>query len=697
MEEVPEPRLKDNYVKIRTTLSLISTGTERMLVEFGKSNLLNKARQQPDKVRMVLDKIRTDGLLPTLDAVRSQMETLLPLGYCNVGVVAEVGRGVTEFSIGDRVVSNGPHAEVVCVPKNLCARVPGEVSEEQAAITVLAAIGLQGVRLAQPTIGECFVVVGLGLIGLLTVQILLAQGCRVLAVDFDSGRLELASQFGADIVNLTHSEDPISAAAKFSRGRGVDGVLIAASTKSNDPVHQAATMCRKRGRIILIGVTGLKLSRADFYEKELTFQVSCSYGPGRYDKDYEDAGNDYPVGYVRWTEQRNFEAVLDLVSTGSIKVSPLISHHYSIENVSDAYDLLLSGKSFQGVIIHYEAATDSTKIEPSPAAIQLQGIVPDSRTFTVGILGAGNYAGRTLLPAFKSPHVNFRTIVSNGSVRATQLGRKLGVSQVASDPSAVFDDPEVNLVIIATQHDSHAEYVLRALETGKHVFVEKPLCMNLDELDKIRREIEKRNVQIMVGFNRRFSPLVEKTRLLLSSATGPKAFIMTVNAGFIPADHWVHDPAIGGGRILGEGCHFIDLLRYLSGSPIAAYALAVLDGNQHSNSTRDSASITLTFEDGSIGTIHYLSNGHKRFPKERLEIFSAGRILRIDNFRELRGWGWSGFSSQRLWRQDKGQRACVSAFLEGISNGAGVPIPLGELLEVSKVSIELQQLADTAG
>src|ERR1700719_1450906 len=356
LAEVPAPRAGSGQLLIHTTASLVSAGTERMLLEFGKANWVDKVRQQPDKVRMVLDKVRADGLAVTLEAVRSKLDRPLAPGYCNVGRVAEFGLGVEGFAVGDRVVSNGKHAELVCVPKNLCARIPDSVSDESAAFAVLAAIGLQGIRLAKPTLGECVAVTGLGLIGLLTVQMLRAQGCRVLGLDLDPGRLILARQFGAElVVNSGKGADVLAAAQTFSRGRGVDAVIVTASTKSNEPVNQAAKMCRTRGRIVLVGVTGLELSRADFYEKELSFQVSCSYGPGRYDPAYEEGGQDYPVGFVRWTEQRNFEAALDLMASGQLDVAPLITHRFPLERASDAYALLTSGEPSLGILLEYPA------------------------------------------------------------------------------------------------------------------------------------------------------------------------------------------------------------------------------------------------------------------------------------------------------------------------------------------------------
>ncbi len=692
--DVPAPRPSAGQVCIQTAATLVSAGTERMLVEFGKANWLDKARQQPDKVRMVLDKVRTDGLATTVEAVQSKLDQPLALGYCNVGLVAAIGDNVEGFAIGERVASNGKHAEVVCVSKNLCAKVPDGVSDEAASFTVLAAIGLQGIRLVNPTMGECIVVTGLGLIGLLTVQMLRAQGCRVLGIDYDPARLALARQFGADVANPGAGDDVLAVAQAFSRGRGVDAVIITASTKSNEPVSQAANMCRQRGRIVLVGVVGLELSRADFYEKELSFQVSCSYGPGRYDANYEEGGNDYPLGFVRWTEQRNFEAVLDLLASGRLDVAPLISHRFALERAVEAYDLLSSGGPSLGILLQYPGAArqpEGALERRTVSLLERSHSAPGKAN--VAFLGAGNYAGRVLIPAFKAAGATLETVVSGGGVSAVHYGHKHGFAQASTDVAAVLGDASVDTVVIATRHDAHARQVLSALRAGKHVFCEKPLCLTLDDLASIESEATSRpGQQLMVGFNRRFAPQVVKIKQLLTAVAEPKSFVMTVNAGAIPADHWTQDKAVGGGRIVGEGCHFIDLLRHLAGARIVAHHVVGMGDHPAVEITDDKATITLEFANGSFGSIHYLANGDKGFPKERLEVFCAGRVLQLDNFRKLRGWGWKGFSRMNLWRQDKGQGACASAFVAAVKQGASCPIPFDEILEVSRASIELQQV-----
>jgi predicted dehydrogenase/threonine dehydrogenase-like Zn-dependent dehydrogenase len=661
-----------------------------MLVDFGKANLLQKARQQPDKVRMVLDKVRTDGLIPTIHAVRNKLEQPLPMGYSNVGRVLEVGAGVEGFSIGERVVSNGKHAEIVCVSRNLCARIPESVSDEAASFTVVSAIALQGIRLVAPSLGESMVVTGLGLIGLITVQLLRAHGCRVLGVDFDPDKLALAREFGAETVDLSSGQDPVHAAARFSRGRGVDGVIITASTKSNEPVHQAANMCRKRGRIVLVGVAGLELSRADFYEKELTFQVSCSYGPGRYDAAYEEQGQDYPFGFVRWTEQRNFEAVLDMMAEGRLDVTRLISHRFPLEQAAEAYKLLSDHKPCLGIVLDY--GTEKTpRATGSAHAVQINLSAPVlAGRAVIGIVGSGNYASQVLIPAFKNTHARLKVVVSAQGVSGVFVARRNGIEEASSRTDVLFADSEVNTVVIATRHDLHAGQVISALRAGKHVFVEKPLVLNLNELHLVKKtydELIRSNKRplLMVGFNRRFAPQVVKIKSLLQGIRAPKSFIMTVNAGHIPAEHWTQDRAIGGGRIIGEGCHFIDLLRHLAGVRISGFKAHCLGGG--SPGVEDKATILLEFEDGSTGAIHYLANGHKSFPKERLEVFCEGAILQLDNFRGLRGFGWKGFSRMNLWRQDKGQAECVRRFVAAIEGGLDSPIPYDQLVEVAEITI----------
>lgn len=685
--EAPSPNVSKGSILINSKVSLISAGTERMLVDFGKASFLDKARQQPEKVKMVLEKIQTDGLLTTIEAVQSKLGQPLPLGYCNVGVIEEVGKGVEGFTKGDRVLSNGPHADVVRVPKNLCAKIPETVSNEAASFAVVASIGLQGIRLANPTLGESVVVTGVGLIGLLTVQLLRAQGCRVLAIDYDQGKLGLAKKFGAEICNPGNGEDPVAAGMAFSRGTGVDAVLITASTKSSDPVTDAARMSRKRGRIVLVGVTGLELNRADFYEKELTFQVSCSYGPGRYDTNYEDKGLDYPLPFVRWTEQRNFEAVLDMMSAGVINTELLITHRFIFEEAQKAYSVLTDDRSALGILLQYPSEHKSRHNKSVKLGSEGSEVKPTSPA--IGFVGAGNYAARVLIPAFKKAGAKLHTISTSGGINGVIHGCKSGFQNATTDTDALINDNDVNTLAIVTQHNTHANFVSKALAAGKHVFVEKPLAINLEELERVKEAYTNAGDKLlMVGFNRRFSPQVQKMKSLLSSVNEPKTFIMTMNAGEIPADHWTQQLDVGGGRILGEACHFIDLMRFLAGSEIVSVNARRMGKNDACQVTEDKASITLGFADGSHGTVHYFANGAQSFPKERVEVFTAGRVLQLDNFRKLKGYNWPGFKKMNLWRQDKGQLPCCEQFIHSIEQGCQSPIDPREIFEVAKVSIE---------
>lgn len=746
--EVPHPAVQPGKLIIQTAVSLISSGTERMLVEFGKAGYLEKARQQPDKVKQVIDKIKTDGLMPTIEAVRSKLGQPLPLGYSNVGRIVDAGFNIkgSGFSLGDRVVSNGPHAEFVCVQKNLVAKIPDTVSDEDAVFTVIGAIGLQGVRLAQPTLGERFVVIGLGLIGLLTVQILLANGCRVLGIDIDKHRCVLANKFGAETVNLQNGEDHIDILKSFNLGLSADGVIITASTKSNNPVHLAAQMCRKRGRIILVGMSGLELNRFDFYEKELSFQVSCSYGPGRYDPEYEEKGYDYPIGFVRWTAQRNFETVVDLIASGKIDVKPLITHRFRFEVADKAYDLITEGKEPSlAVVLNYEnkfasqeeltkfkdreelQTTNTLQEDDSERKILSEKLkekhersddekrgtdIEDGRTVilqsktsntseikiaasspVIGLIGAGSFTGQVLLPAIHKTGAKLKIIASSGGVTGTHLGKKYGFEESTTDVERIFASSEINTVFITTRHNSHASFVIKALNAGKHVFVEKPLCIHEKELFKILNAYNaiktiQPDIKIMVGFNRRFSAHIVKIKSLIKTVNEPKSIIMTVNAGMLPPDHWAQDMEIGGGRIIGEVCHFIDLLRFLTGEKIVKYDKGVME-----NFMRDTLTINLSFADGSIGSIHYFANGSKAFPKEILKVFCGGKVLELNNFKVLHGFGWKDFKKMKLWRQDKGHLNEIRSFVHAISNGSPSPIPFEEINEVTKISLDLGSIS----
>jgi len=695
--ESPAPMLSTKSLKIATNVSLISAGTERMLVNFGKSSYIEKARQQPEKVRMVIDKVITDGLKTTYDSVKSKLSQPIPLGYSNVGVVQEISSEVSGFKIGDRVVSNGPHADIVCVKKNLCARIPDCVDDDSAAFTIVGSIALQGVRLAKPSLGESFVVIGAGLIGLIAIQLLKANGCNVLAIDLDEAKLDLAAKFGAETCNPGTGGDVLSHASAFSRGRGVDGVIIAASTQSNEPIKQAAQICRVRGRVVLVGVVGLNLDRADFYEKEINFQVSCSYGPGRYDSSYEDDGNDYPIGYVRWTEQRNFEAFLDLLASGAINVKSLISSRFDFTHASEAYNELSSNEASLGILLDY--GTEIQKRLTSHIDLGTEQFFSADKP-SLGFIGAGNYASRILIPAFKKAGAQLHTLVSANGINSVVYGKRAGFSRSSTNVNEMINDSSLNTVVIATQHNTHSKYVAEALDANKNVWVEKPLAIDSDGLSLIKTAYTKahnrlgdssKGPQLMVGFNRRFSPHIQKIKSLLSTTEASKSIIITINAGFIAKDHWTQDPLIGGGRIIGEGCHFIDLMRYLMGERIISVNGRAMISKDQKSVMLDSSSITLGFEGGSFGTIFYLANGSSNFPKERVEVFTDGKVLQLDNYRSLKGFGWKDFKKMNLFSQDKGQEACASAFMNAVHTG--IPcIPADEIFEVARVTLEANEI-----
>jgi predicted dehydrogenase/threonine dehydrogenase-like Zn-dependent dehydrogenase len=683
--DVPVPAASGAKVVIQSRASLISAGTERMLVEFGRGNVLDNARAQPDKVRDVIAKVRTDGLLTTIDAVKSKLATPIPLGYCSAGVVVDVGPNVSRFRPGDRVVSNGPHAEYVVVPHTLVAKIPENVSLENAAFTPIAAIGLQGIRLAQPTLGETVVVYGLGLIGLLCVQLLRANGCNVIGIDRSASHLALAESLGARVLD-GGAIDVVAQVNALTDSRGADAVLLTLASDSDDPVRESARMSRKRGRIVLVGVTGLNLARDEFFKKELTFQVSCSYGPGRYDPQYEDQGVDYPVGYVRWTEQRNFEAILGAMASGALDPSPLITHRFDFSEAPRAYDLIAGSASSIGVVLQYPEPSANGNGTSLRRIERVPNVAPAKDVISAGVIGAGNFASRILIPLLKQHGARLRTIVSGGPSGAIAAD-SFGFERVTTDVDDVFADPSIDTVFVITRHDTHASFVTRALESGKNVFVEKPLAITTDELEDVASVARSSNGLLLVGFNRRFAPLTREVIAEVSRRSGPLAVNITVNAGAIPREHWTQNASVGGGRIIGEGCHFIDLARALVGHEIVR--LDVTAASTHSGQMVDDVALmSLGFADGSIASIAYLANGAKTYPKERVECFFDGRTLSIDNWRKLHRFGLRAPLFEMSKRQDKGHSAEVEAWLRALKQGGPPPIPLDELIEVSRWSID---------
>ena len=685
LEEVPVPRVGSGKVLIKTHRTLVSLGTEKMLVSFGQANLLDKARSQPEKVKQVIDKMKTDGIQPTLEAVFRKLGTPLPLGYSQAGEVVEVGKGVTEFSPGDRVVSNGNHAEYVAVPKNLVAKIPEGVSYEEASFTVVGAIGLQGIRLVQPTLGETVAVIGLGLIGLITAQLLKANGCKVVGFDLDEDKLKRAESYGITAVN-SGKQDPVRFMEEFTGQVGADAVIITASTKSNDVIKQSANMSRKRGRIVLVGVVGLDIDRADFYEKELSFQVSCSYGPGRYDEEYEQRGNDYPLPFVRWTEKRNFEAILEAIRNGSLDVQSLITERVKLEDYLEIYGDMGRGNSIASILEY-----PGSNIEQGTSNIQRRTISISSPSYksskgTIAIVGAGNFTQAMILPALDKVGASMKYVVSSGGLSSTTLAKKYKIPNSTTDLDAVLSDEEVDGVVITTQHNLHAGMTIQSLRAGKQVFVEKPLALKPEELDEIISSVEETGSTVTVGFNRRFSPHAEKMRALIGERPGPMNVIATMNAGHIPPDVWVHDLESGGGRIVGEACHYVDLITYLTGSKVMEVSMQAMGTDPKENT--DNASIHLKYENGSLGVINYFANGNKSYSKERVEVYYQGNNLILDNFRRLDGYGFGvGFTSKILkTKQDKGHHKQFELLTKRWKEGGEPLIPFDEIVNTTKAT-----------
>jgi predicted dehydrogenase/threonine dehydrogenase-like Zn-dependent dehydrogenase len=675
LEEVPDPLVKTGAVLIKTTRSLVSLGTERMLVEFGKAGLIEKARQQPERVKQVLDKMKTDGIVPTLEAVFNKLNQPLPLGYCSAGIVEAVGKSVQGLCIGDRVASNGNHAEFVCVPENLTAKVPDNVSDEEAAFTVIGSIGLEGIRLCNPSFGETIVVIGLGLIGLVTAELLIANGCRVIGYDFDQQKVEIALAKGVLAFNPAHGSDPVKFVMQATNAIGADSVIITASNKSDEIIHQAAEMSRKRGRIILVGVIGLNIRRADFYEKELTFQVSCSYGPGRYDENYEQKGHDYPIGYVRWTEKRNFVTILNAISSGQLDVKPLISERVPLGDFEQIYGDMRKQGSIASILVY---PTESKRTN----SVSINSQTFEGKKGVFGIIGAGNFTSSTVIPCMKAAGANMKYIASAGGLSAKILAKKGNISKATSDYREILKDQDVDTVIITTRHNLHAKMVIESLQAGKNVFVEKPLCLTEEELQQIvSAKFDTRNSQLLVGFNRRFAPLAQKMKQLLGE--GPKNIIATMNAGFISSNSWLHDLEVGGGRIIGEACHYIDLCTFLAGSKARAVCMNSMGTDSQENT--DNASILLKYDNGTNAVINYFSNGSKAYSKERIEVYNQEKTLILDNWRILKGYGTKSFSGKKN-KLDKGHRNQFRLLVESIQKGGQPIIPFDEIVNTTKAS-----------
>ena len=691
--DVPAPVARPGFVLVRTAASLISAGTERATVEAGQKSLLARAVEQPRLVSQVIQKAKSEGILNTVDAVRSKLGSLLALGYSAAGTVIEVGNDVSNFHVGARVACAGvgyaSHAEVLSVPKNLCVRLPDEVSFDAAAFGTLGAIAMQGVRLAELTLGESVVVIGLGLIGQVTAQLLKANGCRVFGIDLDSNKIELAKRFGAD-AGCAPDDDAKRHVMEWSRGRGADAVLITAATSSNAPVELAGEISRQKGRVIAVGAVGLNIPRQPYYNRELAFKISMSYGPGRYDPEYEERGHDYPIGYVRWTEGRNLEAFLDLLAEGRVNVEGLITHRFKLDAAEQAYQLIAgeSSEPYLGVVLQY--ASEGNLERRIPISVKKAATASPAKSVRVGLIGAGNYAKAMLLPHFKSAGAELQSIATASGVTARTVAEKFGFRYCVSGADEVLADDEVNLIVIATRHDTHAELARRALVGGRHVFVEKPLALNDDELESVIAAAAQSKGELIVGYNRRFSSLARAAKEFFADRQAPLSINYRVNAGRIPPSHWAQDAREGGGRIIGEVCHFIDFMHFMTGSlTTRVYAESIASRNQEITN-EDSVFITLRFGDGSNGSIAYVSEGDKALPKERIEIFGASKSFVIDDFRSCVAYQDGREKKTKLREQDKGQKDEVRTVCSVVLEGKPAPIALDDLATTTRATFRIR-------
>ncbi|HEY0404152.1 MAG TPA: bi-domain-containing oxidoreductase [Pyrinomonadaceae bacterium] len=692
--DVPAPVAQRGRVLVRAAASLISAGTERMVVDEGRKSLFEKARERPELVRQVIQRARDEGVVNTFYAVLTKLGSSSALGYSAAGKVIGGGADVTEFRPGMRVACAGvgyaSHAEVLSVPRNLCVRLPDEVSFEAGAFGTLGAIALQGVRLAEPTLGEAVVVIGLGLLGQLTVQLLKANGCRVFGIDLDAEKVALALTLGADMAAVSNDEVK-KIVSEWSRGRGADAVLITAATPSNQPIELAGEISRLKGRVIAVGLVGMDIPRQLYFKRELTLKVSMSYGPGRYDAEYEERGHDYPFAYVRWTENRNIESFLDLISAGRVDVQRLITHRFPIDEAMRAYQLI-SGETkepYLGVVLQYDTERELEPRAASGGATKAANKPEPS--VRLGMIGAGAYAKAMLLPPLKTAGVEFKAIATASGLSARDVAAKYNFTRAASDADEIINDDEVNLIVIATRHDLHAELARRALERGRHVFVEKPLALTEEELERVVAAAQGSGGQLMVGFNRRFSPLARAAREFFAGRQSPLSISYRVNAGRIPREHWAQDPREGGGRIIGEVCHFIDLTHFLTGARVTrVYAEAVTSRN-HEIVDEDSVFITLRFSDGSNGSIAYLAEGDKALAKERVEIFGEGKSFVLDDFRSATGYRNGREEQTKLRAQDKGQAEEVRAVCEVVLRGAPAPIALDDLAMTTRATFRIRE------
>ncbi|MBL7913715.1 MAG: bi-domain-containing oxidoreductase [Bacteroidia bacterium] len=686
--DVPFPALNDGCILVRNHFSLISAGTEGKTVKDARLGYIGKARARKDEVKKVIQTAKTMGIMKTYRMVMNKLDAPTPLGYCCAGEVIEVADDVTEFRIGDMVACGGNsanHSEVVAVPKNLCVKIPVGVHPEQASIATLGAIAMQGIRQADLRLGESAAVIGLGLIGQLTIQMLKASGVKTIGIDIDATQVNIALQNGADMAYTRNSEYIYKAIEELTNNYGVDAVIITAGTASTDPIDFSGEICRQKGKVVVVGAVPTGFKRNNYFKKELDLRMSCSYGPGRYDSDYEEKGIDYPYGYVRWTENRNMEAFLELIRSKKINIEPFISHRFSFNDAVKAYDLIVNrSEPFLGIVLNYDITKKlvSTVHNEKNSFQNLTAGTP-----VIGFIGAGNFAQNFLLPSIGKSGV-LKGITTARPANAKNLADKYNFKYCTGNSEEILNDKEINTIFIATRHDSHAAYVIKSLQSGKNVFVEKPLCMTLSELDEIKDIQEKSGKSLMVGFNRRFSPLIKDlTKLVHEKANSQIAINYRINAGVVPSDHWIHDKSVGGGRIIGEACHFIDLASFIANSPIVSVSAVAVNDSLAQN---DTAAINLYFENASVANISYFSNGNKDVGKEYLEVFFGGRIGVIDDFQSLKVFGKST-TEKKSKGMDKGHAQEVAAFLESIQAGAPCPIPFEQQYNSFKATFKVMQ------
>jgi len=703
VESVPAPQLLPGCVLVRIGASVVSAGTERASAEFARKSLVQKARSRPDLVRDVISKVQRDGIFSAIQTVRSRLDQPQVPGYSSAGTVIAVGEGVTDLKPGDRVACAGAgiavHAEVACVPRLLAARIEGDVTFDEAAFATLGAVALHGLRTAEVKLGDMVGVIGLGLLGQLTVQLLRAAGCRVIGMDIDAARADLARQSGADAV-ANSSGRFMDIAREMSGGAGMDSVLVTAETSSSDPVNLAGVVARDRAIVVAVGTVGIDIQRKAYYEKELDFRISRSYGPGRYDAAYEQKGRDYPIGYVRWTETRNMEAFLRLLADRKVSLGLLITHRFPIDKASAAYDLITgrTTEPFLGVVIRYPESTDIGQtiscVAEQPRRHNGTGA---NSEVSVGVLGAGIFATGTLIPALKASSETILTsICAATGAHAKHAARKFGFRSCTTDEAQVVRDAAINTLVIATRHHLHADQVLRGIDAGKNIFCEKPLCLTEDQLHAIAAAYlgAPRRRALMVGFNRRFAPMVGQLKPFLSSISEPLSFHYRINAGDLPPDHWINDREQGGGRVLSEVCHFVDLLTFLAGSTVVEVEARAAGGAGRSSGGNVQA--TLFFANGTQGTISYLAGGDRSFPKERLEVFGGGAVAVLDDFRRLELVRNGRKQSVRSrWRQDKGHHGEWAAFVQAVRQESESPISFEDIVCTTLATLRIEESVRT--